>query len=98
MPGALDLHRRQEGRDPSRRLRRQPAGSLRGSVRSGQAPTVVGRNTVVSLRMALQDAQGVQLSEPCELTYLHGGYGHMLEALERVLEGKGAGESVMVQL
>jgi FKBP-type peptidyl-prolyl cis-trans isomerase SlyD len=59
---------------------------------------LVGRNAVVSVRIALQDAQGVQLSDPCELTYLHGGYGHMLEALERALEGKGAGESVMVQL
>ncbi|HEY3077054.1 MAG TPA: peptidylprolyl isomerase [Burkholderiales bacterium] len=48
--------------------------------------------------MGLQDAQGVQLSAPSELTYLHGGYGHMLEALERAVEGKGAGESVMVQL
>jgi FKBP-type peptidyl-prolyl cis-trans isomerase SlyD len=40
----------------------------------------------------------VQLSAPAELDYLHGGYGHMLEALERALEGKGPGESVMVQL
>ena len=48
--------------------------------------------------MGLQDAQGVQLSEPSELTYLHGGYGHLLAALERALEGKGPGESVMVQL
>ncbi|TMH62246.1 MAG: peptidylprolyl isomerase [Betaproteobacteria bacterium] len=48
--------------------------------------------------MSLQDAQGVQLSAPSELTYLHGGYGHMLPALERALEGKGPGESVMLQL
>jgi FKBP-type peptidyl-prolyl cis-trans isomerase SlyD len=40
----------------------------------------------------------VQLAEPSELSYLHGGYGHMLPALERSLEGKGAGESVMLQL
>ncbi|MGH6914959.1 MAG: FKBP-type peptidyl-prolyl cis-trans isomerase, partial [Geminicoccales bacterium] len=37
-------------------------------------------------------------SGPAELSYLHGGYGHLPEALERVLEGKGAGESVQVQL
>jgi FKBP-type peptidyl-prolyl cis-trans isomerase SlyD len=48
--------------------------------------------------MGLHDAQGVQLSAPAELTYLHGGYGHMLEALEQAVEGKGPGESVMVQL
>ena len=48
--------------------------------------------------MELHDAQGVQLSAPSELTYLHGGYGQMLEALEKSLEGKGAGESILVQL
>jgi FKBP-type peptidyl-prolyl cis-trans isomerase SlyD len=48
--------------------------------------------------MVLHDAQGVELSAPSELTYLHGGYGQMLDALERALEGKGAGESVVVQL
>ena len=48
--------------------------------------------------MVLHDAQGVELSAPAELTYLHGGYGQMLDALERALEGKGAGESVLVPL
>jgi FKBP-type peptidyl-prolyl cis-trans isomerase SlyD len=48
--------------------------------------------------MELHDAQGVQLGAASEMNYLHGGYGHMLEALERALEGKGAGESVLVQL
>ena len=48
--------------------------------------------------MELHDAQGVQISAPSDLSYLHGGYGHMLPALERLLEGKGAGESVLVQL
>ena len=48
--------------------------------------------------MELHDAQGVQLSAPTELTYLHGGYGHMLEALEKSLDGKGPGESILVQL
>jgi FKBP-type peptidyl-prolyl cis-trans isomerase SlyD len=32
------------------------------------------------------------------MSYLHGGYGEMFEALERALEGKAAGESVTVQL
>ena len=48
--------------------------------------------------MELHDALGVQISAPSELSYLHGGYGQMLEALEKSLEGKGAGESVVVQL
>jgi FKBP-type peptidyl-prolyl cis-trans isomerase SlyD len=48
--------------------------------------------------MELHDAQGVQLSDPSQLSYLHGGYGEMLEALERALDGKGPGESVLVQL
>jgi FKBP-type peptidyl-prolyl cis-trans isomerase SlyD len=48
--------------------------------------------------MEVHDAQGVELSAPSEITYLHGGYGQMLEALEQALEGKGAGESVLLQL
>jgi FKBP-type peptidyl-prolyl cis-trans isomerase SlyD len=48
--------------------------------------------------MALADAQGVELSPPSELSYLHGGYGEMLPALEQALEGKGAGESIRLQL
>jgi FKBP-type peptidyl-prolyl cis-trans isomerase SlyD len=46
----------------------------------------------------MHDAQGVQLSAASELSYLHGGYGQMFEALENALEGKGAGESLRVQL
>jgi FKBP-type peptidyl-prolyl cis-trans isomerase SlyD len=53
---------------------------------------------VVALRTELHDAQGVQLSAPSEISYLHGGYGGLLVALERALEGKGAGESVLLQL
>ena len=48
--------------------------------------------------MELHDAQGVELSAPQEFSYLHGGYGHMLDALERAVDGKGPGESVHVQL
>ena len=53
---------------------------------------------MVRLRMEMHDAQNEPLSGPAELNYLHGGYGHLPGALERVLEGKGAGESVKVQL
>jgi len=48
--------------------------------------------------MGLADAQGAEVSPPSELSYLHGGYGEMLPALEQALEGKGAGESVQMQL
>jgi FKBP-type peptidyl-prolyl cis-trans isomerase SlyD len=46
----------------------------------------------------MHDAQGVQISPASELSYLHGGYGHLFEALEKALEGKGPGESLLVQL
>ena len=46
----------------------------------------------------MHDAQGVQISPPSDLSYLHGGYGQMFEALEKALEGKGPGESLLVQL
>jgi FKBP-type peptidyl-prolyl cis-trans isomerase SlyD len=53
---------------------------------------------VVSLRVAMHDAQGVVLSAPAEMSYLHGGYGGLLEGLERALEGKSPGAQVQVQL
>ena len=53
---------------------------------------------MVALRVEMHDAQGVQLQPASDITYLHGGYGELLEALERALEGKGAGESLRVQL
>jgi FKBP-type peptidyl-prolyl cis-trans isomerase SlyD len=46
----------------------------------------------------MHDAQGVQLQPASDLTYLHGGYGELLVALERALEGKRAGESIVLQL
>jgi FKBP-type peptidyl-prolyl cis-trans isomerase SlyD len=46
----------------------------------------------------MYDAQGAQLSEPAETSYLHGGYGGLMEGLERALEGKAPGETVRVQL
>ena len=45
----------------------------------------------------MHDAQGVQLSDASDLSYLHG-HGQMFEALEKALEGRGAGESLRVQL
>jgi FKBP-type peptidyl-prolyl cis-trans isomerase SlyD len=63
------------------------------------AAVAVGPNTVVSLKMEMYDAHGVLLhSTPEPITYLHGGHGELLEALERALEGKRPGEDVRVQL
>jgi FKBP-type peptidyl-prolyl cis-trans isomerase SlyD len=50
------------------------------------------------LRVQLHDAQDIELQPPSDLTYLHGGYGELLAALERALEGKGIGESVRLQV
>lgn len=60
--------------------------------------SAVARNTVVSVRIEMHDAQGVQLAAPFDMTYLHGGYGGLIDALELALEGKGAGDSVLLQL
>ena len=46
----------------------------------------------------MHDTQGVELQPRSDLTYLHGGYGELLEALERALEGKAPGEAVRLQL
>lgn len=63
------------------------------------SPVPVARDTVVSLKVAMYDAQGTLIQAPGEpLTYLHGGYGGMFETLERVLEGRLQGESVQAQL
>ena len=53
---------------------------------------------MVTLRVELYDAQGVKIQDVSKLTYLHGGYGELFAALERVLEGKAPGDSVRIQL
>jgi FKBP-type peptidyl-prolyl cis-trans isomerase SlyD len=59
----------------------------------------VGRDTVVSLKIQMYDAHGALLHAPEEPhTYLHGGYGGLLAALENSLEGVDPGASVRVQL
>ena len=61
--------------------------------------TAVARNTVVTLAVDLGDAQGEPLQDPGQrVTYLHGGYGGLLDAVENALEGRIAGDSVRLQL
>ncbi len=73
-------------------------------LKSGSDPdfpfmTPIGPNTVVSLKVEMYDAHGELLDAPDEpVTYLHGGYGGMLEGLERALEGLLPGADVRVQL
>ena len=60
---------------------------------------VIAENTVVELAVDLYDAQGALLQAGEEpLVYLHGGYGGLLDALERALDGKSAGDVVRVHL
>jgi FKBP-type peptidyl-prolyl cis-trans isomerase SlyD len=71
------------------------------TMKSGSDPDflAVGPNTVVSLHVEMYDAQGTLLDAPkAPVTYLHGGYGGMLEALERALEGLLPGADVRLQL
>src|SRR5256885_14198901 len=82
------------------RSRRQAARPRRRGLRPGEAPArvkpvAVGPDTFVSLKIEMYDAQGALLqagSEP--VTYLHGGYGGLLEALQAALEGRHPGESI----
>jgi FKBP-type peptidyl-prolyl cis-trans isomerase SlyD len=59
----------------------------------------IGRDTVVAIDLDLADFQGnlIQRSERA-IHYLHGGYGEILPALERALEGRSAGAGVTVRL
>jgi FKBP-type peptidyl-prolyl cis-trans isomerase SlyD len=59
----------------------------------------VGQNTVVSVQVEMHDAQGALLqAAEAPITYLHGGYGGLLDALEEALEGKHAGDEVRIQV
>ena len=59
----------------------------------------VAAGAVVAIAVDLHDGQGVLLQGSDEpLVYLHGGYGGVLEAIERALEGKRAGETVRLHL
>ena len=59
----------------------------------------VAKDTVVTLSIEMHDAQGTLLHAPQEpVSYLHGGYGGLLEGLERSLDGMQPGAEVRLQL
>lgn len=61
--------------------------------------TAVARDTVVTLAVDLRDAQGAALQDDGQrVTYLHGGYGGVLDAVENALEGSQPGESIRIHL
>jgi FKBP-type peptidyl-prolyl cis-trans isomerase SlyD len=63
------------------------------------AQLAVGRNTVVTLDLELADFWGNLLQKSgAPVSYLHGGHGDLLPALERALEGKLPGERLTVRL
>jgi FKBP-type peptidyl-prolyl cis-trans isomerase SlyD len=61
--------------------------------------STVGRDTVVAIDLELADFHGnlIQRSDR-PIHYLHGGYGEVLPALERALEGKAVGARVTARL
>jgi FKBP-type peptidyl-prolyl cis-trans isomerase SlyD len=62
-------------------------------------PAAIGPDMVVSVDLELVDFFGQPLQRSgAPVEYLHGGYGDILPALERALEGKRVGERVTVRL
>lgn len=59
----------------------------------------ITKNTLVHIDYTLKDKEDNILNEDeKELIYLHGGYGHVFQTLEDVLEGKEAGDAFKVTL
>lgn len=59
----------------------------------------IAKNTVVSVRYKLSDAQGEVIEESEEpMVYLHGGYDNTLPKIEAALDGKQAGYQVTIQV
>lgn len=59
----------------------------------------IAKNTVVTLRYKLSDAQGNLIEESREpMVYLHGGYENTLPKIEEALEGKDVGFQTTIQV
>lgn len=59
----------------------------------------IEKDTVVTLRYKVSDAQGKLMEEAKEpMAYLHGGYGNTLEKIEAALDGQESGYQTTLQL
>lgn len=59
----------------------------------------IAKNTVVTLRYKLSDAQGNLIEESAEpMVYLHGGYENTLPKIEEALDGKDIGFATTIHL
>ena len=59
----------------------------------------IAKNTVVSVKYKLSDAQGQLIEESQEpMVYLHGGYENTLPKIEEALDGKETGYNVTIQV
>src|SRR3990167_1530856 len=59
----------------------------------------IEKDTVVTLRYKVSDAQGKLLEEAKDpMAYLHGGYGNTLEKIEAALDGQESGYQTTLQL
>ncbi|TFW06898.1 peptidylprolyl isomerase [Oxalobacteraceae bacterium OM1] len=59
----------------------------------------IAKNTVVSVRYKLSDAQGNLIEEGAEpMVYLHGGYQNTLPKIEEALDGKDVGYQATIQV
>ena len=59
----------------------------------------IEKDTVVTLRYKVAEANGKQIEESREpMVYLHGGYDNTLPKIEAALDGREAGYEVMLQL
>lgn len=57
------------------------------------------KDTVVTLRYSVFDAQGVELEKAeHQVSYLHGGYDEIFPRVEEALNGKEVGERILLQL
>lgn len=59
----------------------------------------IAKDTVVTLKYLVKDTDGNVVDDGHDLlTYLHGGYGGLFEAIEQALEGKETGEQLALRL
>lgn len=59
----------------------------------------IEKDTVVTMRLRVADDKGQLIQDSKEpVSYLHGGHGNTLPAIEQALEGKSAGEQVNLVL